>query len=523
MKGAVLFLVFMVGVKTLGVWGESMCADPAVTPGPSAACSALTVIGVVRKVDWSGISASGGTFDGAVIVNSSITGGDFSGTTMLGDNSIQSSDAQSTVWSGSILNGSLAFNVSTNMNGCDAQGLVGSGSLILDTVSAANCSFGLSGPTIKVENSDITSSKFNGDFPNAYFSGVAGVGAEFSGNFTNAKFLEATLTNAKFATNFRYAKISGSAQGADFQGVDLQFADLSGLNATGANFRGADLYRANFTNAILIGASFDGANISGTNFFQSMIDGSEMLPAGINATTPTPSPTPAPTPSPTLTPSSSPTLGNETANPSASPNATTEFNSSASANDTTSGSDGPCFPADALVELVNGNEVEMRALKVGDRLRSWSGAADDVFFFGHRIPTGQFEFLSLLCDDGTLVELSRDHLIFEVRRQEMIPAKFLRVGDTLQGRGAVTSRIVRVSVTIKEGLYNPHTLSGTIVVNGKFASTYNSFAPPQLSHLLLSLERLSYRAGFSLFGGLLDGERPVLLTKALTLVPRSSA
>jgi len=182
-----------------------------------------------------------------------------------------------------------------------------------------------------------------------------------------------------------------------------------------------------------------------------------------------------------------------------------------------------CFPGDAVVELESGKLEQMNKLQVGDKIRMWNGQVDEIFFFGHKLPQGQYEFLYILGQDGLHLEVSRNHLVYEAGRKRMIPASSLKVGDLLQGREGVVDRITQVKLIRKEGLYNPHTLSGAIVVNGVLASTYNSFAPPRLAHALLSLERWSYGAGFSVLGCLLEEDRPSFISWALPFVPLSSA
>lgn len=53
--------------------------------------------------------------------------------------------------------------------------------------------------------------------------------------------------------------------GCDFQGVDLEKADLRGVNLSNANLNGADLAQANLSNANLSGANLTSADLKAAN------------------------------------------------------------------------------------------------------------------------------------------------------------------------------------------------------------------------------------------------------------------
>lgn len=80
-------------------------------------------------------------------------------------------------------------------------------------------------------------------------------------------FAQATITPSLAAI-----QASKSAQGFDFQNVDLSQADLSGVNCTGANFTNAILDGTNFSGAILTSAIFLGATFTNTNFSGATLD-----------------------------------------------------------------------------------------------------------------------------------------------------------------------------------------------------------------------------------------------------------
>ena len=75
----------------------------------------------------------------------------------------------------------------------------------------------------------------------------------------------------------------------------------------------------------------------------------------------------------------------------------------------------------------------------------------------------------------------------------MVTMAALKEGDFLweaaMSQGLVLpSKIVSLKTEIGQGLYNPHTLSGSMIVNNITATTFTSFLPksPLLHHLLIA-------------------------------------
>lgn len=73
------------------------------------------------------------------------------------------------------------------------------------------------------------------------------------------------LSNANLVrADLEKANLSGAnLSGANLSGADLEEANLSGANLRGANFTGADLEDAIFTGADVTGANFTGAKLKG--------------------------------------------------------------------------------------------------------------------------------------------------------------------------------------------------------------------------------------------------------------------
>jgi hypothetical protein len=152
-----------------------------------------------------------------------------------------------------------------------------------------------------------------------------------------------------------------------------------------------------------------------------------------------------------------------------------------------------CFPADATVRLASGESRRMRDLAVGDAPLAVDAAAgalvhSEAYAFPHFVTTGLFPFKRLSTKVGANITASPDHYMLVGRgagagawaRRAAVPARDVRVGDVLwvaAGAGARAalepSPVVGVADVMEEGIVNPLTLAGTLVVDGVAASVYN--------------------------------------------------
>lgn len=181
-----------------------------------------------------------------------------------------------------------------------------------------------------------------------------------------------------------------------------------------------------------------------------------------------------------------------------SPNTTANTNESGS--DT---SDGECFPYFATVELESGSTISMDKLAVGDRVKTLDGKHSEVYFFTHRDPKVSSYFVELEAGSQNgkkyIVSASRGHWI--VTSRGLVAANRVRLGDILYNEEGDSLSVISTRLIQSHGLYSPHTMEGTILVNGIRASTYSNYLPSKIAHALLLPERMAYRLGFSLYGG----------------------
>lgn len=211
------------------------------------------------------------------------------------------------------------------------------------------------------------------------------------------------------------------------------------------------------------------------------------------------------------------TVAAESATPSSSAPAMTtpEAMSSAStspkeASPSNSGdSDDVCFPGSASVRLVDGTSKKMADIVIGDVVQvaypiittttNTSGkynmmpySYSPVLGFSHRVHNVIYNhFVAITASDGSSITLTPGHFTYA---PTLKPARVVRVGDVLPGLDG-DRMIVDVVYDVKDkGLFNPHTETGTIVVNGLVQSCYTESVDVHKAHALLAPVRAMWKA-----------------------------
>ena len=124
-----------------------------------------------------------------------------------------------------------------------------------------------------------------------------------------------------------------------------------------------------------------------------------------------------------------------------------------------------CFPSDALVVAAEGIKA-ISSVKVGDLLLTSAGLAP-VYLLGHADHYSTASFVQVLTNTSDVLELTMMHFI--VANGIHTLAKDLKIGDTIQvgingGNGFVNASISGLGVVRKQGLFNPYTTTGDLVV-----------------------------------------------------------
>jgi Hint module len=149
-----------------------------------------------------------------------------------------------------------------------------------------------------------------------------------------------------------------------------------------------------------------------------------------------------------------------------------------------------CFPASATILLESGLTIPMSSLAIGDSVHVGAGAFSKVFMFTHKHQHGEHTFIQLSTSSGNVIRASPGHYIHVNDR--LAPASVVVPGDKLELASGQRDVVVRVESVRDQGLYNPQTLDGDIVVDGIRASTYTTAVAPTVAHTVLFPLRALY-------------------------------
>lgn len=163
----------------------------------------------------------------------------------------------------------------------------------------------------------------------------------------------------------------------------------------------------------------------------------------------------------------------------------------------------------------------MSELRVGDVVRSVDAAGkaiyDEVYFFGHAVSSRATDYVNLkLSGTDASLQLSSKHFLPTCpKRGEQckwadhvhIYAQKLHPGDYVwisTAAGSSLSEVLETSIVVKDGLYNPYTLSGKIIVNGVVASAHSNWilddwTPASMSQYLPAVYQVMFLPGRVLY------------------------
>lgn len=151
-----------------------------------------------------------------------------------------------------------------------------------------------------------------------------------------------------------------------------------------------------------------------------------------------------------------------------------------------------CFPSDSTVVLYDGRSLPISELRLGDRVHVGGNVYSEVFMFTHSDRNVVTRFMRITTTSGASITLTPGHYLYVNGRS--MSARNVRIGDKLELGNSKTSAVTSVDVVVKQGVYNPHTILGNIVVDGILASTYTSAVQPCAAHSLLSPFRALFRS-----------------------------
>ena len=145
----------------------------------------------------------------------------------------------------------------------------------------------------------------------------------------------------------------------------------------------------------------------------------------------------------------------------------------------------------------NGNTKKMSELAVGDKVITHNGVFSEVFMFSHRLEEATYNFVEIKTAANTTLAITPNHYLYI--NGALAEARDVKVGDRLTLASGKPAKVLSVGRVKKDGLYNPHTLQGDIVVDGVLTSTYTSAFSPTLAHVVLAPLRGLYQMGVDIF------------------------
>ena len=118
--------------------------------------------------------------------------------------------------------------------------------------------------------------------------------------------------------------------------------------------------------------------------------------------------------------------------------------------------------------------TSIKDLIVGDLVLSDEDGTYSKFYSkGHYNDKKPMEFLRIYTESSSKpLELTPGHLLFKAQDNAPVPAWSIKVGDVLRMVDG-PSKVTFIREISRKGLFNPLTLSGSIVVDGVVASNHN--------------------------------------------------
>lgn len=171
-----------------------------------------------------------------------------------------------------------------------------------------------------------------------------------------------------------------------------------------------------------------------------------------------------------------------------------------------------CFPAAATVRLEDGSTRTMDELRLGDRVQVAHGDGSlgfsEIYLQTHKDALSAAPFVELTLASGRTLSLSARHFIptgASFSDAVTKAAEEVRIGDLVWSQatqGMAAEPVVAQRTRVDVGLYNPLTMTGTILVDGVLASAHSDWfldgivsphAQAAVYQAILAPVRLAYR------------------------------
>lgn len=165
---------------------------------------------------------------------------------------------------------------------------------------------------------------------------------------------------------------------------------------------------------------------------------------------------------------------------------------------------GACFPGKSLVIRYPGEKMAISQVSDGDQIlvmhRYGSIGYDTIYMQGHNDADTTMNAVTLTTSTGQQLTASNGHFIYVTDSNTTKRMCDVTVGDYVlvvhemsHGYQMTSECVTKKEHTTAQGMYNPMTLSGTIVVDHIIASNYEEHIYPSVAHMMLAPVRGLYR------------------------------
>lgn len=129
---------------------------------------------------------------------------------------------------------------------------------------------------------------------------------------------------------------------------------------------------------------------------------------------------------------------------------------------------------ESTVTVKDKGVISIKDLQIGDMVLSDEAGTYSKFYSkGHYDETKSTEFLRIVTElTAKPIELTPSHMVFKASSDLPAPAHSIKVGDVLETTNG-PSKVKSIRKITRKGLFNPLTLSGTIVVDGVVSSAHS--------------------------------------------------
>lgn len=171
-----------------------------------------------------------------------------------------------------------------------------------------------------------------------------------------------------------------------------------------------------------------------------------------------------------------------------------------------------CFSADSTVKLENGFDLQVKNLKIGNKVQVMTqdgkiGYSEVIMFADYKPSIPQISHILIETEKpAKRITLTPSHLIFtsnstgtQITAKQagaVSPGEFVLVSSDGE---LVPSKVQRVSTVELTGMVAPVTMEGNLIVDGVLSSCYAMIKDHEVAHLVFSPLRLVHTYAFKAF------------------------